>query len=80
MTQDSPRQRPDTDPDDVLRRMASWAMASVEGVACIVLGVFSGYFLYAGETRLDTLLAVTFGLGAITFALSVWRRWRSMRQ
>ncbi len=80
MTQASPQQRPNTDPDDGLRRTASWAMAIIEGVGFIVLGVFSGYFVYAGETRFDTLLAVTFGIGALTFALNAWHNWRITRR
>ncbi len=80
MTQDSPQQRPDTGPFDDLGRTASWAMAIIEGAGSIVLSVFCGYFVYAGETRLDTLLALTFGFGALTFAVNAWRYWRSTRR
>jgi hypothetical protein len=64
---------------DSFSRMASRAMAVVEAIAFITLGVFCVLFAFSGDTRLDTLLAVTFGFGSFTFAVNLWRRWRSSR-
>lgn len=60
---------------DSLNRMAGLAMAVVESIALITLGVFCVLFAFSG----DTLLSVAFGFGSFTFAMNLWRRWRSSR-
>lgn len=60
---------------DSLSRMAGKVMAVLAVIGCIVLGAFCGYAIFAG----DTLLAILFGIGSLTFALDLWRRWRNPR-
>lgn len=58
-----------------LTRIAGLAMAVLEVIAFVVLGAFSAYAVSRG----DALLAVLFGIGSLTFAIDIWRRWRTSR-
>lgn len=60
---------------DPFGRMAAQAMAVLETIAVFVLGAFCGYAVYAG----DTLLAIAFGIGSLTFVRDLWHRWRTSR-
>lgn len=60
---------------DSLSRIAGLVMAVLEGIAFVVLGAFAVYAVYRG----DGLLAVVFGIGSLTFAIDIWRRWRTSR-
>lgn len=57
---------------DELSRMAGKAMAALSVIGFIGLGAFCGDAIFAG----DTFLAIPFGIGSLTFALDLWRRWR----
>lgn len=60
---------------DPFGRMAGQAMAVLETIAVIVLGALCGYAVYAD----DTLLAIVFGIGSLTFVRDLWRRSRTSR-
>lgn len=63
-----------------LSTAASWARVVLDAIVVIVMATFCVLTFSGGDTLLDTLLAVVFGLLSLTFAADLWRRWRILRE
>lgn len=62
-----------------LSNAAGWARVVLDAIVVIVMATFC-VLTFSGDTLLDTLLAVVFGLVSLTFAADLWRRWRILRE